>query len=243
MAVVERLKAENVRLTRSDRYHNGPHALPSQNSISAMQRKVQRRAAAAAVGAAKRPERKKRHKGVSHCRRSEETVFHMPERCTECGLCELEVSKRTEKQYVDVSAIPLCTVTTGVKYECRCARRGAVSERKFGGTTEGTSMGSNLLTLAVRLWDKGVSIENIRNLMAAFGSRFSKAAVQHAVAAGVRHLEPEAEAMEVSLAESKYLRLDKTPVVILCRQRYVWVCVGDDAAVFEVAGTRGRTVI
>ena len=45
VAAVQRPKAENTMLARGDRYHNGPHAPPSHNSISAMQRKAQRRAA------------------------------------------------------------------------------------------------------------------------------------------------------------------------------------------------------
>ena len=104
-------------------------------------------------------------------------------------------------------------------------------------------MGPNLLTLAVRLWDKGVSIDNIRDLLAVFGARFNKAAVQHAVTAGSKRLEPEAGAMEATLAESKHLKLDESPVTIVCKQGYIWVCIGDDAVVFKVAGTRGRTVI
>lgn len=244
-AAVERLKAENARLARSDRYHNGPHAPPSQNSILAIQRKARRRASKAGSdgGGTKRPGRKKGHEGVSHRRKSEETVLHMPERCHSCEIGGPEVVRRTVKQYVDVLAILRCAATTHVEYECRCAECGAVSEGKFEGGTEGTSMGPNLLTLAVRLWDKGISIGNIRDLLVAFGARFSKAAVQHAVAAGSRRLGPEAEAMAATLAESRYLKMDETPITILCRQGYVWVCIGDDAVVFKVVGTRGRAVI
>ena len=98
VAAVQRPKAENTMLARGDRYHNGPHAPPLHNSISAMQRKAQRRAAkAGSGGVAKRPGRKKGHKGVSHRRKSEGTVHHMPECYHGCGIGGLKVLKRTVK--------------------------------------------------------------------------------------------------------------------------------------------------
>ena len=206
-----------------------------------MRDKVENRAAGGKDGKPKILGRKNGHRGVSHGRKFTVTVTHRPKGCPKCGSPEMEDTGRTMKQVLDIPFIPKCTVTTHVKYECRCAKCGTLAKESFAGSADGTPLGPNLLTLATGMWYRGLTLDDIRDLLTMFGARISKATVQHAMAAVGRRLKPKADGIARELAGSEYLKMDETPVVILDKRGYLWV--GDDLVVFKVAGTRGRAVI
>ena len=93
------------------------------------------------------------------------------------------------------------------------------------------------------VWGKAVSAGNATTLLNdTFGTGLCKTAVKHALVAASCRLQHTADEMHASISESRYLKMDETPIRIGGRRRYVWACIGDEAVVIKV-GTRGAAEI
>ena len=106
-----------------------------------------------------------------------------------------------------------------------------------------TSLGPKMLCFAINLWNNGLSLDSIRDMLDMFDARMCKTTVQNALVAVSSHMKPIEEKIRKSLKSSTYLKLDETPIQIYNKRGYVWVCVGDDDVSITVATTCGAIVL
>ena len=100
-------------------------------------------------------------------------------------------------------------------------------------------LGPNLLAFLTGVWGKAVSAGNTITLLnGTFGTGMCKTAVKHALVAASCRLQHTTDEMHAPLSKSPHIKMDKTPIRIGGRRRYVWACIGDVAVVIKV-GTRG----
>ena len=254
MHVLEEEKREKIEmvmtidsLERRLKIYENAHSPPSHGSVPAQQKKARsaergkssERAEGKTGGT---PGRKPGHAGVSHHRRSRETVHHRPERCGRCGGINISDARTIAKQVIDIERMPKAVAVTHVCHECVCSDCDAVTAPKPSGI-RGTSLGPNLLAFLTGVWGKAVSAGNATSLLNdTFGTGLCKTAVKHAPVAASGKLQKTADEINSSLSESQYLKMDETPIRIGGKRRYVWACIGDEAVVIKV-GTRGAAEI
>ena len=118
MHVLEEEKREKIEmvmtidsLERRLKIYENAHAPPSHGSVPAQQKKA--RSAERSKSSERvegktggTPGRKPGHAGVSHHRRSRETVHHRPERCGRCGGINISDARTTAKQVIDIERMP-----------------------------------------------------------------------------------------------------------------------------------------
>ena len=227
-------------------YENA-HSPPSHGSVPAQQKKARSASRTKPSGQAegktgRMPGRKPGHTGVSHHRRSMEAIHHRPGKCGRCGGTRISDGRTTAKQIIDIERIPEATVVTHVCHECVCSDCDAVTAPKPPGI-KGTSLGPNLLAFLTSVWGKAVSAGNATILLNdTFGAGLCKTAAKHALAAAVGKLQKTADEINASLSESRYPKMDETPIRFGGRRQYVWACVGD-VGVAVTVGTRGAAEI
>ena len=74
-------------------------------------------------------------------------------------------------------------------------------------------MGPNLLAFLTSVWGKAVSVDNATTLLNdAFGTGLCKTAVTHALVAASGKLQKTADEINVSLSESRYIKMDETSI-------------------------------
>ena len=182
------------------------------------------------------------HTGISHRRRSKEAVHHRPDRCGGCGGTSLSDARTTAKQIIDIPEMPKTTVVTHVCHQCVCSDCEAIIVPKSPGI-KGTSLGPNLLAFLTSVWGKAVSVDNTTTLLNdTFGAGLCRTAVTHALVAVSGRLQKTADEINASLSESRYLKMDETPIRFNRKRQYVWACIGDEGVAVTV-GTRSTAEI
>ena len=166
------------------------------------------------------------HTGISHRRRSKEAVHHRPDRCGGCGGTSLSDARITAKQIIDIPEMPKTTAVTHVCHQCVCSDCEAITVTKSPGIKE-TSLGPNLLAFLTSVWGKAVSVGNTTTLLNdTFGAGLCRTAVTHALVAASGRLQKTADEINASLSESRYLKMDETPIRFNRKRQYVWACIG-----------------
>ena len=85
------------------------------------------------------------------------------------------------------------------------------------------------------VWGKAVSVDNATTLLNdTFGAGLCKTAVTHALVAASGRLQKTASEINVSLSESRYIKMDETPIRFNGKRQYVWACIGDEGVVVTV---------
>ena len=148
----------------------------------------------------------------------------------------------TAKQVIDIPEMPKAEVVTHVSHQCVCFDCEAVTVPKSPGI-KGTSLGPNLLAFLTSVWGKAVSVGNATTLLNdTFGTGLCKTAVTHALVAASGKLQKTADEINVSLSESRYIKMDETPIRFNGKRQYVWACIGDEGVAVTV-GTRSAAEI
>ena len=206
--------------------YENPHAPPSHGSVPAQQKKARsakgtKPSEQAEGKTAGIPGRKPGHTGVSHRRRSKKAVHHRPDKCSKCGGTSLSDVRTTTKQITDIPEMSKATVVTHVCHQCTCSDCETVTVPKSPGI-KGTSLGPNLLAFLTSVWGKAVSVCNVTTLLNdAFGAGLCKTAVTHALVAASGKLQKTADEVNVSLSESRYIKMDETPIRFNGKRQYV----------------------
>ena len=234
-------------LERRRMIYGNPHAPPSHGSVPAQQKKTRsakktKSSEQIEDKAAGTPGRKSGHTGVSHHRRLKEVVHHKPSKCDRCGGTSLSDVRTTAKQVIDIPEMPKAAVVTHVSHQCVCSDCEAVTVPKSPGI-KGISLGPNLLAFLTSVWGKAVSVGNATTLLNdTFGTGLCKTAVTHALVAASGKLQKTADEINVSLSESRYIKMDETPIRFNGKRQYVWACIGDESVAVTV-GTRSAAEI
>ena len=182
------------------------------------------------------------HIGISHHRRSMEAVRHRPNRCSRCGGTSLSDVRTTAKQIIDIPEMSKVTVVTHVSHQCVCSDCETVTVPKPSGI-RGTFMGPNLLAFLTSVWGKAVSAGNATTLLNdTFGTGLCKTAVKHALTAASGRLQKTADEINASISESRYIKMDETPIRFNGKRQFVWACIGD-AGVAVTVDTRSTAEI
>ena len=222
--------------------YENPHAPPSHGSVPAQQKKTRsakRTESSEQIEdkAAGTPGRKPGHTGVSHHRRSKEVVHHKPSKCDRCGGTSLSDVRTTAKQVIDIPEMPKAEVLTHVSHQCVCSDCEAVTVPKSPGI-KGISLGPNPLAFLTSVRGKAVSVGSATTLLNdTFGTGLCKTAVTHALVAASGKLQKTADEINVSLSESRHIKMYKTPTRFDGKRQYVWACIGDEGVAVTV-GTR-----
>ena len=227
-------------------YENA-HSPPSHNSVPAQQKKARSAKGAKPSEQAEGkttgiPSRKPGHTGVSHRRRSKEAVHHRPDKCGRCGGVSISDVRITAKQIIDIPQMPKATVVTHVSHQCVCSDCEIVTIPKLPGI-RGTSIGPNLLAFLTSVWGKAVSVGNATILLNdTFGAGLCKTAVTHALVVASGRLQKTVGEINASLSESRYIKMDETPIRFNKKRQYMWACIGDEGVAVTV-GTRSAVEI
>ena len=227
--------------------YENPHAPPSHGSVPAQQKKARsakgtKPSEQAEGKTAGIPGRKPCHTGVSHHRRSKKAVHHRPDKCSKCGGTSLSDVRTTTKQITDIPEMPKAEIVTHVCHQCVCSDCETATVPKSPGI-KGTSLGPNLLAFLTSVWGKAVSVGNATTLLNdTFGAGLCKTAVTHALVAASGKLQKTADEVNVSLSESRYIKMDETPIRFNGKRQYVWACIGDEGVAITV-GTRSAAEI
>ena len=105
------------------------------------------------------PGRKPGHTGVSHHRRSRETIHHRQDRCGRCRSTGISDVRTAFKQMIDIELMPKAVTVTHLCCKCVCSDCDAVTAPKPPGI-KGTPLGPNLLVFLTSVWGKAVSAGN-----------------------------------------------------------------------------------
>ena len=227
--------------------YENPHVPPSNDSVPAQQKKARSAKGAKPSGQAEGktagiPGRKPGHIGVSHRRRSKKAVHHRPDKCSKCGDASISDVRTTTKQIIDIPEMPKATVVTHVSHQCVCSDCETVTIPKLP-RIRGTSIGSNLLAFMTSVRDKAVSVGNVTTLLNdTFGADLCKTAVTHAPVAASGRLQKTSDEINASISESRYIKMDETPIRFNGKRQYVWACIGDEGVAVTV-GTRSAAEI
>ena len=148
--------------------YENPHAPPSHGSVPAQQKKARSAKGAKQSEQAEDktvgiPGRKPGHTGVSHRRRSKETVHHRPDKCSKCGGASISDMHTTAKQIIDIPQMPKATAVTHVCHQRVYSDYKTVTVPKPPGIS-GTSLGPNLLAFLTSVWGKAVIVGNVTTL-------------------------------------------------------------------------------
>ena len=238
---------ENDMLKRRLVIYENAHAPPSHDSIPEQQRKARSAKGTKSSEQSKdkpvgTPGRKPGHTGVSHHRRSKETVHHRSDKCGRCGSANISDVHTTTKQIIDIPEMPETEIVTHVCHQCICSDCKTVTVPNSPGIN-GTSLGPNLLALLTSMWGKAVSVGNATTLLNdTFGTGLCKTAVTHALVAASGRLQETAGKINESISESQYIKMDETPIRFCGKRQYVWACIGDEGVAITV-GTRSAAEI
>lgn len=244
--MVEDLTLELAQTKRRLALYENPNTPPSQESVRRRRERSKRRQQAKEGGEPQnkpnKPGRKKGHQGTSHHRRSDRKVYRTPEACAHCGSADLTVLRDRTTQQVDIEPVVVHT-TTVVSRECRCLDCGKTTLPETG-STPGTSLGPNLQSMVVRLWEDGVPVERTGRFVGELiNQRVSGGAVQNCLAACSGRLEAEAQEIKASVAEASSVNIDETRIWVNGRMCHVWVFVTRYAVWYLVVGSRGAAVL
>ena len=104
-------------------------------------------------------------------------------------------------------------------------------------------MGPNLLAFLTSVWGKAVSVGNVTTLLNdTFGAGLCKTVVTHALVAASGRLQKTAGEINASLSESRYIKMDETPIRFNGKRQYVWACI-DYEGVAVTIGTHSAAEI
>ena len=173
---ISELQLVNSELQKRLTYYENPHSPPSQNSIPSQQRKTRNKTKSDTNDIPKKSGQKPGHKGDSHNRKSSETIHNRPKRCSRCGSANINDFKLTTKQITDIPFIPKCKTVTYVNHYCVCTNCNGVTKPESIGI-HGTSLGPKMLCFAINLWNNGLSLDSIRDMLDMFDARMCKTTV------------------------------------------------------------------
>lgn len=241
------LRLDLAEANRRLRYYENPHTPSSANNLPEQKKRSdarRRKTDDSSGNIGVKTGRKKGHQGQSHSRRSSKTIHHtQTDACSRCGSSDLIVKKASQKQICDIEFMPKIETVTHVTYKYKCGCCGKSIDTTPKCITKGTSVGPKLSALAVTLWERGNSLESIKDTFSFFGYNACKATVQHTLDAVSKKMRAEANKINRSLKRTKFFKMDETPLTIKNKLGYVWVGVGDRDVSIKISPTRGAAVI
>ena len=122
-----------------------------------------------------------------------QTVRHKSKKCSSCGGGNLKTVSTSTRNVIDVPVLPKAIITKHVIESCECLDCHAVTVPKTG-LFDGTSLGLNLLKIAVGLWKGKASYVDIAGTLSDLFDveGCAKSTVQHALDSAANAMEPEA---------------------------------------------------
>lgn len=244
--MVEDLTLELAQTKRRLALYENPNTPPSQESVRRKSERSKKRQqikeGIEPQNKPGKPGRKKGHQGTSHHRKSDRKVYRTPKACAHCRSANLTTLRHCTTQQLDIEPIVVHT-TTVVARECRCRDCGKTTLPETG-RTPGTSLGPNLQSIVVRLWEDGVPVERTGRFVGELiNQRVSGGAIQNCLTACSGRLEAEAQDIQTSIAEASSVNIDETRIWVNGRMCHVWVFVTRYAAWYLVIGSRGAAVL
>ena len=245
---ISELRLINTNLKKHIKYYENPHTPPSANNLLEQKKKSDAKKAKTDSNAnsktGTKPGRKDGHQGISHNRRSTKTIHHTQDNgCDKCGNKVLTEKSKHQKQIIDIEFIPNVETVTHISYKYICKCCGNTIDTAPKCNSKGTSVGPKLTALSITLWDAGNSLESIKNVFSFFNVNVCKGTIQHMLEAAGKKMAVEAVKIEKSIENTKFFKMDETPLTIKDKRGYVWVGVGDQDVVIKVIGSRGAIVI
>ena len=167
----------------------------------------------------KKPGRRPGHGGVPRGRRSQSTVHHVPDACGGCGGGGPGAGRIADTgRAAGVPPAPGAAAVPRAAHDGVCGRCGRVTGAPslygdgVGAAVRGTSLGPVLVSRAVQMWEKHVSISGITDMLNdTFGTNFGRAAVRGAPAAAGGALQAERDGIAESLGGAPNPGADGTP--------------------------------
>ena len=183
--------------------------------------------------------------GKAVSRKAVQTVRHKSKKCSSCGGGNLKTVSTSTKNVIDVPVLPKAIITKHVIESCECLDCHAVTVPKTG-LFDGTSLGLNLLKIAVGLWKGKASYVDIAGTLSDLFDveGCAKSAVQHALDSAANAMEPEAGSIKAGMdAKKTPVNIDETPHPIQGGTGQGWVATDRDSTVVVIAGSRGAAVL
>ena len=216
------------------KFYDNSHTPPSHKTIT--QREIRKRNdTRLREGAAARVDSRVTQSAAGPSRRSA--------KCASCGGGN-QVTRIDNENAMDIPALPQAAVTTHVTETCRCLDCNHVTVPDAG-LIKGTSLGPNLVKIALGMWKNKVSYQDIADTLSdLFGVKgCAKSTIQHALGAAADAMEPESRRIKAGMdARTTPVNIDETPYPVMGRTGQVWVATDSQSTVVVVAGSRGTAV-
>ena len=227
------------------KFYDNSHTPPSHKTITQREINKEKKEERHQKNPEGRRGRKGGFKGYAVSRRAEQKVRHRPRECASCGGGNLKVTRIDNENAMDIPALPQAAVTTHVTETCRCLDCNHVTVPDAG-LIKGTSLGPNLVKIALGMWKNKVSYQDIADTLSdLFGVKgCAKSTIQHALGAAADAMEPESRRIKAGMdARTTPVNIDETPYPVMGRTGQVWVATDPQSTVVVVAGSRGTAVL
>ena len=245
IGILKEITEGRIEIEKTLQSYDNPHAPPSNKTIT--QREIDK-----AKGEERRRGnpggrrgRKKGFRGKAASRRAVQAVRHRSKKCSSCGGGNLKTVPASTGNVTDVPVLPKAIVAKHVIEPCECLDCHAVTVPKTG-LFDGTSLGLNLLKIAVGLWKGRASYADIAGTLSdLFGVEgCAKSAVQHALGSAANAMEPEAGSIKAETdAKKTPVNIDETPHPIQGGTGQGWVATDRGSTVVVIAGSRGAAAL
>ena len=239
------MAGDKTKVERILEYHDNPHTPPRNRTITQREINKQKKEERKRNNPTGRKGRRKGCKNTAVSRRATRTVEHRPDRCGQCGGQNLEVIRTDSSIKIDIPFIPKAEVANHREDTCRCLDCGQKTAPESG-LIRGTSLGPNLLKMAVGLWNANASYQGVADLFSGlFGvDRCAKSTIQHALGSVANLMEPVAEAISKEMMSRKDpVGIDESPVTVPDGTGQIWLATDGDATLVKVAASREMAVL
>ena len=227
------------------KFYDNSHTPPSHKTITQREINKEKKEERHQKNPEGRRGRKGGFKGYAVSRRAEQKIRHRPQECASCGGGNLKVTRIDNENAMDIPALPQAAATTHVTETCRCLDCNHVTVPDAG-LIKGTSLGPNLVKIALGMWKNKVSYQDIADTLSdLFGVKgCAKSTIQHALGAAADVMEPESRRIKAGMdARTTPVNIDETPYPVMGRTGQVWVATDPQSTVVVVSGSRGTAVL
>ena len=185
------------------------------------------------------PGQKKGHKGESCNRKIDRTIERKLHNCTGCGSKNLAHKFAYSKITIEVPPVR-AIVTDNRCFDSTCESCGAFHKAPGAGVP-GTCFEPNMLALIVMLWDGRMGLRGIADFITStYGIYVSSAAVNSAIHASVKPLDPEFESIREKVQDSNVTKyINETTMPVKNSRAYSWCCATKNAACIVLVYGRG----
>ena len=149
--ILKEITEGKIEIEKILQFYDNPHAPPSNKTITQREINKEKREERRRSNPGGRRGRKKGFRGKAVSRKAMQTVRHKSKKCPSCGGGNLKTVSTSTRNVIDVPVLPKAIVTKHVIESCECLDCHAVTVPKTG-LFDGTSLGLNLLKIAVGLW-------------------------------------------------------------------------------------------